>query len=139
MMFKTLLFSNFLYKSIQIFVTLSAIYVKNIMKNQNLRGQNYSFQDFSCYFQDSKKILPVLKSYSRHIFLPFISLFRCYFGLKMFYEYLNHCLILLLYVNPFYISICLCYSIDPCCAYSLCSFKLLCKALQSNLIIFSAI
>jgi hypothetical protein len=37
--------------SMQIFVTLSAIFVKNLMIN--LRGQNHSFyqykQDFSCY------------------------------------------------------------------------------------------
>jgi hypothetical protein len=32
MIFKTLLFYNFLYMSIQIFVTVSAIFVKNLMK-----------------------------------------------------------------------------------------------------------
>jgi hypothetical protein len=57
--FKTLLFSNFLYMSIQIFVTLSAIFVKNLMKNLNLLGQNYSFyqykHDFGCYFYDFEK------------------------------------------------------------------------------------
>jgi hypothetical protein len=59
MMFKTLLFFYFLYMSIQIFVTLSAIFVENLMKNQNLHGQNYSFyqykQDFSCCFHDFEK------------------------------------------------------------------------------------
>jgi hypothetical protein len=60
MMFKTLPFSNFLCMSIQIFVTLSAIFVKNLMKNQNLRCQNYSFYqskpDFNRYFYDFGKI-----------------------------------------------------------------------------------
>jgi hypothetical protein len=41
------------------FFTLSAIFVKNSMKNQNLYGQNYSFyqykQDLSCYFHDFEK------------------------------------------------------------------------------------
>jgi hypothetical protein len=59
MMFKTMLFSNFLYMSIHIFVTLSAIFVKNWMNNWNLLGQNYSFyqykHDFSCYFHDFEK------------------------------------------------------------------------------------
>jgi hypothetical protein len=45
--------------SLQIFVTLSSIFVKNWMKNQNLRGQNYSCyqykQDFNCYFHDFGK------------------------------------------------------------------------------------
>jgi hypothetical protein len=59
MMFKTLLFSNFRYVSIQIFVTFSAIFVKNGMQNLNLLCQNYSFYqyklDFSGYFHDFEK------------------------------------------------------------------------------------
>jgi hypothetical protein len=44
MMFKTLLFSNFLYICPYKFLsTLSAIFVKIWMKNWNLRCQNYSF------------------------------------------------------------------------------------------------
>jgi hypothetical protein len=56
MMLRTPLFFNFLYMSIQIFIILSAIFVKNWLKNWNFHGQNYSFyqykHEFSCYFHD---------------------------------------------------------------------------------------